>query len=35
MQNTIVYLIGYAGTGKYSIARELVRLTGGVLWITI
>ena len=31
MQNTIVYLIGYAGTGKYSIARELVRLTGAVL----
>ena len=28
---TIVYLIGYAGTGKYSIAKELAALTGAVL----
>ncbi len=27
MQNTIVYLIGYAGTGKYTIAKELAALT--------
>ena len=31
MQNTIVYLIGYAGTGKYTIAKELARLTGAVI----
>jgi hypothetical protein len=31
MLNTIVYFIGYAGTGKYTIARELARLTGAVL----
>jgi hypothetical protein len=31
MQNTIVYLIGYAGTGKYTIAKELVLLTGAVI----
>lgn len=28
MQNTIVYLIGYAGAGKYTIAKELAALTG-------
>ena len=31
MQNTIVYLIGYAGTSKYTIAKELATLTGAVL----
>ena len=31
MQKTIVYLIGYAGTGKYTIAKELGRLTGAIL----
>lgn len=31
MQKTIVYLIGYAGTGKYTIAKELAALTGAVL----
>lgn len=27
MQNTIIYLIGFAGTGKYTIAKEICRLT--------
>jgi len=31
MQNTIVYLIGYAGIGKYTIAKELAVLTGAVI----
>jgi len=31
MKNTIVYLIGYAGTGKYTIAREIAALTGVVI----
>lgn len=31
MNNTIVYLIGYAGTGKYTIAREIAALTGAVI----
>ena len=31
MQKTIVSLIGYTGTGKYSITKELVALTGAVL----
>src|SRR5215469_7670096 len=31
MQNTIVYLIGYARTGKYTIVKELARLTGAVI----
>jgi hypothetical protein len=31
MKNTIVYLIGYAGTGKYTIAREIAVLTGAVI----
>lgn len=31
MKNTIVYLIGYAGTGKYTIAREIAALTGAVM----
>lgn len=31
MKNTIIYLIGYAGTGKYTIAREIVALTGVVM----
>lgn len=31
MKNTIVYLIGYAGTGKYTIAREIAALTGAVI----
>lgn len=31
MKNTIVYLIGYAGTGKYTIAKELAALTGAVI----
>ena len=31
MKNTIVYLIGYAGTGKYTIAKEIAVLTGAVI----
>jgi len=31
MKNTIVYLIGYGGTGKYTIAREIAALTGAVI----
>lgn len=31
MQNTIFYLIGYAGTGKYTIAKELALLTSAVI----
>lgn len=31
MKNTIVYLIGYAGTGKYTIAKEIAALTGAVI----
>jgi cytidylate kinase len=27
MQNAIIYLIGFAGTGKYTIAKEICRLT--------
>ena len=27
MQNTIIYLIGFAGTGKYTIAKQICRLT--------
>lgn len=31
VKNTIVYLIGYGGTGKYTIAREISALTGAVI----
>jgi hypothetical protein len=31
MKNTIFYLIGYAGTGKYSIAKEIAALTGAAI----
>jgi hypothetical protein len=31
MKNTIVYLIGYGGTGKYTIAKEIAKLTGVVI----
>ena len=31
MKNTMVYLIGYAGTGKYTIAKEIAVLTGAVI----
>ncbi len=31
MQNTIIYLIGFAGTGKYTIAKEICRLTNARL----
>ena len=31
MQNTIVYLLGFAGTGKYTIAQEVSRRTGARL----
>lgn len=31
MQNTILYLIGFGGTGKYTIAKEIVTATGAVL----
>ena len=31
MKNTIVYLIGYGGTGKYTIAREIAVLTNAVI----
>jgi energy-coupling factor transporter ATP-binding protein EcfA2 len=31
MKNTIVYLIGYAGTGKYTIAKAIAGLTGAVI----
>ena len=31
MQSTIVYLIGFAGTGKHTIALEICRLTGARL----
>jgi hypothetical protein len=31
MQNTIIYLIGFAGTGKYTIAKEIYKLTGAKL----
>ena len=31
MKNTIVYLIGYARTGKYTIAKEIAALTGAVI----
>lgn len=31
MKNTILYLIGFAGTGKYTIAKEIAALTGAVL----
>ena len=31
LENTIVALIGFAGTGKYTIARELCELTGAKL----
>jgi hypothetical protein len=31
MRNTIVYLIGYTGTGKYTIAKEIATLTGAVI----
>jgi hypothetical protein len=31
MKNTIFYLIGYPGTGKYTIAKEIAALTGAVL----
>ncbi len=31
MQNTILYLIGFSGTGKYTIAQEIARRTGAVL----
>lgn len=31
LNNTIIVLIGFAGTGKYTIARELCKLTGAKL----
>jgi hypothetical protein len=31
MKNAIVYLIGYGGTGKYTIAKEIAALTGAVV----
>jgi hypothetical protein len=31
MKNTIVYLIGYTGTGKYTIAKEIAAPTGAVI----
>jgi hypothetical protein len=31
LKNTIIYLIGFAGTGKYTIAKELVKRTGARL----
>lgn len=31
MHNTIIYLIGFAGTGKYTIAKEICRLTNARL----
>ena len=31
INNTIVYLIGYGGTGKYTIAKELALLTDAVI----
>lgn len=31
MKNTIIYLIGFAGTGKYSIAKEIAKLTDAKL----
>lgn len=31
MKNTIIYLIGFAGTGKYTIAKEIVALSGARL----
>lgn len=31
MQNTIIYLIAFAGTGKYTIAKEISRLSGAKL----
>jgi dihydroorotase-like cyclic amidohydrolase len=31
MKNTILYLIGYGGTGKYTIAKEIAALTGAVV----
>jgi shikimate kinase len=31
LQNTIVLLIGFAGTGKYTIGRELCERTGARL----
>jgi shikimate kinase len=31
LQNTIIVLFGFAGTGKYTIGRELARLTGAKL----
>jgi predicted kinase len=29
--NTIIYLIGYAGTGKYTVAKEIAALTNAVI----
>lgn len=31
MKNTIIYLIGYTGTGKYTIAKEIAANTGAVV----
>ncbi len=31
LQNTIIVLFGFAGTGKYTIGRDLARLTGAKL----
>lgn len=31
MKNTILYLIGFPGTGKYTIAKEIAALTGARL----
>lgn len=31
LKNTIIYLFGFAGTGKYTVARQLAELTGAKL----
>ena len=31
MQNTIIYLVGFSGSGKYSIAKEICRITNARL----
>ena len=31
MENGIIYLFGYAGTGKYTVASEIAKLTGAII----